>query len=66
MDRAFARLGDKLDAMESRPREFHEKVRDIFLRMSSMYPAPVHVVDGTGTVDEVHGRVLELLGRVDL
>ena len=66
VDRAFARIGDKLDAMESRPRDFHEKVRDLFLRMSSMYPAPVHVVDGSGTVDDVHGRVLELLGRVDL
>lgn len=64
VDRAFARISGKLDAMESRPREFHERVREIFLQLPSMYPAPVHVIDGGGTPQEVHARVVELLDHV--
>ncbi len=63
---AMGRLQSKLDAMESRPREFHERVRKIFLELPSMYPGPVHIVDGSGTPDEVHRRVVEMLGRVVL
>ncbi len=66
VERAFARISGKLDAMESRPRAFHEKVREIFLQLSTMYPAPVYTVDGSGTVDEVHARVVELLERAAL
>lgn len=49
------------DAMEARPIEFHERVRTLFLELPGIYPAPVVIVDGNGTVDEVHTRILSAL-----
>ncbi len=65
IEQSNARLGGRLDAMESRPRSFHEQVRTLFRELPKMYPGPVSVVDGTGTPDEVHARVVELVQRVD-
>ncbi len=49
------------DAMESRPLEFHQKVREMFRQLSAYYPAPVRMVDGTGSVEDVQSRVLEAI-----
>ena len=65
VDQAFARMEGKHDAMEKRPRDFHERVRKNFLQLPSAYAAAVHVVDGRGDIDEVHDRILELIQRVD-
>ncbi len=54
------------DAMEARPLEFHQRVRELFLDLPSYYPAPVAIVDGTGSVDEVHARVLEAIEHATL
>ncbi len=53
------------DAMESRPVDYHRRVREIFLSLPGQYPGGVEIVNGTGTPDEVHGRVMEVLRRVD-
>ena len=49
------------DAMEARPLEFHERVRELFLQLPTIYPAPVVIVDGAGSVEEVQTRVMEAL-----
>jgi len=49
------------DAMESRPVEFHQRVRELFLELPKIYPAPVAIVSGEGSVDDVHGRIMEAL-----
>lgn len=49
------------DAMESRPPDFHEEVRKLFLELPKYYPAPVTIVDGLGSVGEVHARVIKAL-----
>lgn len=46
-----------VDAMEARPLVFHRRVRELFLELPSYYPGSVVIVDGRGSVDEVHGRV---------
>lgn len=66
VEQAFARIDRKRDAMESRPRDFHERVREVFLTLPTIYPKPVRIVDGGGSPDEVHARVLELMSNVDL
>lgn len=45
--------GATTDAMERRPLEFHRAVREVFLRLPEIYPAPVVVIDATRGVDEV-------------
>lgn len=57
--------GARHDAMESRPIEFHRRVRDIFVRLPGDYPGRVEIIDGAGMPDEVHARVMEVLRRVD-
>jgi len=52
-----------MDAMEARPLEFHRRVRKLFTELPAIYPRPVVIVDGVGSVDEVHARVLEALER---
>jgi dTMP kinase len=51
------------DAMEARPLEFHERVRELFLGLPSYYPAPVAIVDGAGGEEQVRDRVMEALGN---
>jgi dTMP kinase len=51
------------DAMEARPLEFHQKVRQKFLELPTFYPRPVAIVDGHGSVEEVQTRVMEALAR---
>lgn len=55
--------GAKTDAMEARPIDFHRRVRQFFLDVHAYYPTPVVTIDARGTVDEVHRRVMEALGR---
>ena len=56
--------GTQPDAMEARSLEFHRQVRQTFLNLHEFYPAPVVLVDGRGSVDVVHRRVLEALAHV--
>lgn len=50
-----------VDAMESRPVTFHQKVRQMYLELPRFYPSPVAIIDGQGSVDEVHQRIMEAL-----
>lgn len=54
------------DAMEARPVEFHRQVRERFRSLPASYPGIVEVVDGLAEPDEVHGRIVDVLNRVDL
>jgi len=54
------------DAMEARPIDFHRQVRELFLNLPGQYPGRVAVIDGLGSPQEVHGRVVEALSNVDL
>jgi len=51
------------DAMESRPMEFHRRVREIFRNLPEFYPAPVVIVDASSDADTVYQRILEGLER---
>lgn len=53
------------DAMESRPLDYHRRVRDLFRNLPDEYPGRVEIVDGLGNPQEVHQRIMEILERVD-
>jgi dTMP kinase len=55
-----------VDAMEARPLEYHRRVHKLFLSLPSEYPGRVEVIDGTGSADEVHARIMETIRRVDV
>jgi len=52
------------DAMESRPVEFHRRVSRNFKALAEIYPTPLVVIDGSGSEQDVHARVVEALARV--
>ncbi len=51
------------DAIEARPLEFHRRVRKLFADLPAYYPRPVAIVDGCGSKDHVHARVVEAIVR---
>ncbi len=51
------------DAMEARPIDFHRSVRQKFAEVKDYYPRPVVVVDGSGSPDAVHSRILAELSN---
>jgi dTMP kinase len=56
------------DRIEAETREFHQRVREGFLRLAQAEPDRIKVVDATPPVAVVHARIMELvdhaLGRV--
>lgn len=61
---AQARLRTPRDRMESRPSDFHARVRSGFLEALEAYPAPACVVDATMSEDEVETRIRSEVARV--
>jgi dTMP kinase len=53
------------DAMEQRSVDFHQRVRELFVKLPQVYPKPVVVVDARFSPDRVHKHVLEALERAD-
>lgn len=58
---------DGLDALERRSRDYHQKVRDLFLELTGKiaYPGAVRVVDATRTIEQVHLDILSVLSDAD-
>jgi len=56
-EEGFARSSGDLDRIESRDLAYHRRVREGFLNLSGVFPAPVHVLDAAKPVDEVHMRI---------
>ncbi len=62
-DKAFERIDRELDRMEAKGLDFHRAVRDGFLELAGRRKGDFAVVDGSATIDEVHGRICEVLSR---
>ena len=50
-----------VDAIEARPLEYHRRVHKLFLALPGEYPGRVEVVNGQGSPEEVHARIVELV-----
>lgn len=64
VDAPAAQAG-RLDAMERRPRVFHDQVRANFLALPGRYPAPVEIVDASAPVEQVLETMWERLERLN-
>ena len=53
--------GLKETRMESLGAEFHEKVRQGFLQIAEENPQRCKVIDASGTVEEIHTRIIDCL-----
>lgn len=54
---ATGRIGPSRDRIEDRGEGYRRKVRDGFLDAAARYPAPIVVVDGSRTPDEVASQI---------
>ncbi len=56
-----------VDRFDSRPLEFHERVRKEFLRLSKYYPGIVKIVDGSeGDIDSIHEKIKKVVSETEL
>jgi len=63
LDTAANRLTGRLDRMEAKPREYHRKVREGFLKLSGQ--KKLVVVDGSGSIETVHEKIKQLISEAD-
>lgn len=50
-----------LTGFDEEKHDFHVRVRDGYYQLAEKYPSRIHIIDATGTVEEVHQRTLALV-----
>jgi dTMP kinase len=65
VDMGLMRLGRNLDRIESEAVEFHERVRQGYLKIAENEPGRVKVVNAGGTIDDTFLEVKRLIDRLD-
>ena len=53
--------GNKGDRLDSEDAAFHTRVRNAYLEIAREDPKRVRIIDATGSIDETHARVLEVV-----
>ncbi len=56
--------GDKKDRIELRSMEYHEKVRQNYLRQSKIRRGTYHILEAVGGPEKVHAEVMRLLSSI--
>jgi len=51
----------KADRLDSEDAEFHTRVRNAYLQLAQAEPSRIRIVDTTGSVDETHVKVREIV-----
>lgn len=51
----------KGDRLETEDAEFHTRVREAYLEIAAREPSRVRIIDATGSIEETHARVLEVV-----
>lgn len=57
------RLSAQPDRMEAKPREYHQKVRDGFLKLAGRQEN-FHLVGAAGDIETVHKKVIEVVEKI--
>jgi dTMP kinase len=63
-EEGLRRAGTSPDRFEGEELGFHAKVADAYLKIAEEHPDRFHVIDASGTPEEVHRRVRAALDRV--
>jgi dTMP kinase len=66
-DQGFLFANVVVDRFDSRPMEYHRRVRKEFLRLTDYYPGIVKIVDGSeGDINAVHERIKRVVEGTEL
>jgi dTMP kinase len=52
-----------VDRFDSRPLDYHRKVRNAFLKLPEYYPGVVEIIDGSSDIETVHKKVIEVIEK---
>ncbi|MBN1816077.1 MAG: dTMP kinase [Sedimentisphaerales bacterium] len=58
---AMKRMNRQLDRMEQKSAEYHEKVRQGFIRLAEIFPENSVLLDANQSVEEIHKQVIEAI-----
>lgn len=63
LDRARqrAKKGRKTDRLDTEDAAFHTRVRNAYLELAAAEPARVRLIDASGSVEETHARMMEVV-----
>ena len=64
LETAAKRLSVQPDRMEAKPRKYHQKVREGFLRLAGQQER-FFLVNGTGSIETVHERIKQIISETD-
>ena len=57
------RLSDRPDRMEQKPKEYHQRVREGFLKLA-WQQKNFYLIDATGDIETVHKQVIEIVEKI--
>jgi dTMP kinase len=64
VETAQARKQGSADRLESRDRDFHQRVRDGFRAEARQAPERIRLIDANGSIEQIHAHIVEEVERV--
>ena len=64
VETSMKRVGKEKDRMESAGIDFHNRVRNGYLELAKQEPTRIKVLDATKTIEEIHGKVVEIVEKL--
>lgn len=61
VETSMQRVGKEKDRMESEDKEFHNRVRNGYLKLAEEEPNRIKVLDAAKSIDEIHEEVVNIL-----
>ena len=61
---SMQRVGKEKDRMESAGVEFHNRVRNGYLKLAQQESERIKVIDATKTIEEIHLEVIEIFNKI--
>lgn len=61
VETSMQRVGKEKDRMESESKEFHNRVRNGYLKLAEEEPNRIKVLDAAKSIDEIHEEVVNIL-----
>ena len=61
VETSMQRVGKEKDRMESEGKEFHNRVRNGYLKLAEEEPNRIKVLDAAKSIDEIHEEVVNIL-----
>jgi dTMP kinase len=55
--------GERANRMDMETADFYERVRTAYLKIAASEPERFHVIDGNGSLEDIHAKVVQTVGK---